>query len=85
MLAVTYPLRFNAPLSQPNVLLQMKSEIDLTSKYLALSDIHSRVCIILVYKLNIFKNIILASGKLCWDYTMAHLFLISKESALLET
>uniref|UniRef100_A0A2C9M9M7 Uncharacterized protein n=2 Tax=Biomphalaria glabrata TaxID=6526 RepID=A0A2C9M9M7_BIOGL len=45
--ACVQTLKFNAPLSQPNVLLQMKSEIDLTSKYLALSDIHSRVLYIL--------------------------------------
>ncbi|KAH9491659.1 enhancer of mRNA decapping 4, partial [Bulinus truncatus] len=45
--ACVQTLKFNSPLSQPNLPLQMKSEIDLTSKYLALSDINSRVLYVL--------------------------------------
>ncbi|GFO25359.1 enhancer of mRNA-decapping protein 4 [Plakobranchus ocellatus] len=45
-------LNFLSPIKQPDLKLQFKSEIDLSSKYLALSDINSKV----LYVLQIHQN-----------------------------
>lgn len=50
--ACVQKLNFLSPIKQPNLKLQFKSEIDLSSKYLALSDINSKV----LYVLQIHQN-----------------------------
>ncbi|RUS79456.1 hypothetical protein EGW08_012797 [Elysia chlorotica] len=50
--ACVQTLNFLSPIKQPDLKLQFKSEIDLSSKYLALSDINSKV----LYVLQIHQN-----------------------------